>query len=71
MGAYIARLRGGPCHGQTVEIAQPALCLLLRVADGVAVYDLCAGADFTELIYRYSHTDHGEPLDEPGPPTAP
>jgi hypothetical protein len=60
-----AHLRGGPRHGQTVEIAQLTLCLLLHEDDGFAVYDLCASGDFSELTYRYSHTDRGEPLQEP------
>jgi hypothetical protein len=69
MSAYVAQLRGGQRHGQTVEIAQPALCLLLREVDGFAVYDLCASADFSQLVYRYSHTDRGdETFAEPRPP---
>lgn len=66
MSAYIAHLRGGPRHGQTVELEQPALCLLLLEDDGEAVYDLCASRDFAELIYRYSHMDRGEPMEELG-----
>ena len=62
MSPCLAHLRGGPRHGQTIEIKEPALCLLLPDGDGEAVYDLCATTDFTELIYRYSHTDRGEPL---------
>lgn len=64
MSAYLAHLRGGPRHGQTVEIAQLAFCVLLPEVDGEAVYELCAPGDFSELFYRYSHTDRGEPLEE-------
>ena len=66
MNAYVAHLRGGPRHGQTTELEQPALCLLLPEHDGEAVYDLCASRDYGELIYRYSHTDREGFLEDTG-----
>jgi hypothetical protein len=66
MSPCLAHLRGGRRHGQTVEIARPAPCLQLHEDDGEAVYDLCASSDFSELIYRYSHTDRSKPLEQAG-----